>query len=231
MSNRQSGHKAVSALIVLAIALFAWVGVGGVHVTVAKPVVVATGTSIADSAVENFQFSTPEFSNVPANATVNLTFSNDDSSGNDHTFTILNRSGWVIPKSADVASLLTTYGSLVWVNASQGQTKTVAFHAPATGWYEFVCAVPGHFQAGMFGFIAFGEALPANLTVGALNQGPGLPVFIIVGTIVGLTVIAIVLGFAVGRRHGSVHEMAPERLGYPEPSSPSTTEPPRSGPH
>ncbi|MCI4365916.1 MAG: hypothetical protein L3K10_07675, partial [Thermoplasmata archaeon] len=54
----------------------------------------------------------------------------------------------------------------------------------------------------------------------------GSAVFIIVGTIVVLTVIAIVLGFVVGRRRGAVHEMPPERLGYPEPRLPTEPAPP-----
>jgi hypothetical protein len=43
-------------------------------------------------------------------------------------------------------------------------------------------------------------------------------VFIIGGTIAGLVILAIVLAFVIGRRRGSHDEMAPERLGYPEPS-------------
>ena len=47
-----------------------------------------------------------------------------------------------------------------------------------------------------------------------------------------LTVIAIVLGFVVGRRKGSEFEMPPERLGYPEPSAPSAGAPlPPTPPH
>ena len=45
--------------------------------------------------------------------------------------------------------------------------------------------------------------------------------FIISGTIAGLVVLALVLGFVIGRRKGAVHEMPPERLGYPEPALPS----------
>lgn len=230
MSSSHVGRKAASAALAAAILLLAGVGFGASHVAVARPVVNATGGAIADSAVENFAFSTVEFANVPTNTTINLTFSNDDTSGNDHTFTILDREGWVIPRAAspgNITSLLSTYGALVWVNASSQQTKTTTFNAPATGWYEFLCTISGHYQAGMFGFIAFGEALPTNLSVGPTSQGPGLVVFLIVGSIVALTVLAIVLGFVVGRRHGAVHEMPPERLGYPEPAPPPpAAEPP-----
>jgi len=69
----------------------------------------------------------------------------------------------------------------------------------------------------MYGFIAFGIALPSNLSVTVPYDGAGAAVFIIVGTIVSLTVVAIVLGFVVGRRRGASEEMPPERLGYPEP--------------
>jgi hypothetical protein len=100
--------------------------------------------------------------------------------------------------------------------------------SPGPGWYEFVCLEPGHFQSGMYGFIAFGMNLPANLTVSVASTGPGAGVFIISGTIVALVVVALVLGFVVGRRKGSEFEMSPERLGYPEP--PSTSETPSSTP-
>jgi hypothetical protein len=53
--------------------------------------------------------------------------------------------------------------------------------------------------------------------VSSASTDPGVAVFIIVGTIVALVVIALVLGFVVGRRRGSHDEMAPQRLGYPEP--------------
>jgi len=59
-------------------------------------------------------------------------------------------------------------------------------------------------------------------------QGPGAALFIIIGTIVSLVVIALVLGFVVGRRKGAEHEMPPERLGYPEPLAPGEPLPPSS---
>ena len=229
MSSRHSGRTALSVALALVLLAAAFAGLGASRLAAAHAVVVATSNNLADTAVENFQFSTPEFSNVPTTGTITVAFSNDDTSGNDHSFAILDREGWVIPKSGDIPTLLSTWGTLVWINASQGQTKSGSFAAPATGWYEFLCTVAGHFQAGMYGFIAFGEPLPANLTVGPLNEGPGLAVFLIVGTIVALTVIAIVLGFVVGRRHGAKHEMPPERLGYPEPAGPLAPDEPRSG--
>ncbi|MGI0054034.1 MAG: hypothetical protein ACRECR_07270, partial [Thermoplasmata archaeon] len=87
---------------------------------------------------------------------------------------------------------------------------------PPLGTYEFVCEIPGHFQAGMFGFMGSGVAVGAP-------AGPPVPtgLYIITGVIVGLVVIAIALAFVVGKRRGDTDRMPPERLGYPEPKDPS----------
>ena len=197
--------------------------VASARVVVASPIEVASGSSIEETAAAGFAFDTRGFEMVPLNTSIAVTFFDSDTGG-PHTFTIVNDPGVQIPASADLASLLSKDGVLVDLTAvtgSHGGYNNSSFTSPkAAGWYEFVCTEPGHFQAGMYGFIAFGENLPANLTLGSGSPGPGLAVFIIIGTIVALTVLAIVLGFIVGQREGSRHEMPPERLGYPEPSSP-----------
>ncbi len=233
MRSRQFWRRPVALL--LSVSVLACVAALGVsHVAVARPVVVATSGQIAETAVTNFDFDTREYDQVPLNTTVTVTFTNADPALT-HTFTILNRSGWVIPNSAstgNVSDLLTHYGSLVSISAAAGQTVQGTFTVHAMGWYEFLCAVSGHFEKGMYGFIAFGENLPSNLSLSGGAVGPGIAVFIIVATIVALTVLAIVLGFVIGRREGSVHEMPPERLGYPEPSggAGSPSEPPHAPP-
>ena len=190
----------------------------------------ADGT-IAVTAKSPFTFDPNTFANVPTNTTVTVTLTNGDSI--PHTFTILDREGYVIKTSDSLSALLTTYGNLTNVVADGGTTATGSFPSPGPGWYEFVCTEPGHFAAGMYGFIAFGEALPSNLSAGATSSGPGIAVFIITGTIVALVVIALVLGFVVGRRRGAEHEMPPERLGYPEPVAPAgaPSEPPARPTH
>jgi uncharacterized cupredoxin-like copper-binding protein len=197
-----------------------------------------TGGSVAVTAVAGFSFTPNSFEMLPTNATITVSFTDADTI--DHTFTIIGKQGWVIPSSyssAQIDSL--AYGTapkaLFSVNASAGTTApTATFTSPGVGWYEFICTEPGHFQNGMYGFIAFGMNLPGNLTVTPTSTDPGPAVFIIVGTIVALTVIALVLGFVVGRRRGSTYEMPPERLGYPEPedaepapSSPKIPPPPK----
>ncbi len=224
MSTRHSGRRAASVVLAVALAVTGWVALGVSHLAVAQPVVVASSASIAETAVQNFQFAQSEFVQVPVNTTVTVTFTNGDTTGNIHTFTILNRSGYVIKSPSDLTTQLASYHALFSLTANSTKTVTASFHSPATGWYEFFCNITGHFGEGMYGFIAFGEGLPSNLSVGPAATGPGLVVFIIVGTIVTLTVLALVLGFVVGRRKGAVHEMPPERLGYPEP--PSVPKPP-----
>ena len=184
------------------------------------------------TAVSGFSFTPNSFQQLPTGANITVTFTDNDAI--DHTFTIIGKQGWVIPSSyssGQIESL--AYGDapkalFPGLNASAvgkpGDQLTGTFTSPSTpGWYEFVCTEPGHFQNGMYGFIAFGMNLPGNLTVSSASTDPGPAVFIIVGTIVALTVIALVLGFVIGRRRGATYEMPPERLGYPEPEGDEPT--------
>jgi hypothetical protein len=234
--------------VLLALTLAAALVLGGAisvatgRVAVAGSVVVATGTGISETASSGFHFDTCGFEMLPLGSEIDLTFFDADTTS-AHTFTILDKANYQVPPTDGpqaLDTLLGTYHTLVNTTAQPGgwgnNSSTpfvVSFASPATAsWYEFVCWESGHFQAGMYGFIAFGEALPASLSCGSGAPGPGLAVFIIVGTIVTLTVLAIVLGFVVGRRKGAVHEMPPERLGYAEPPTPEPlpSAPPRPPP-
>jgi plastocyanin len=190
------------------------------------------GSSLQVTASSTFQFAPDLISNTPTNTSITVTFINGDVQ--THSFTISSREGWVIPssyQSSDLESLFAHYPPLFsqQVNTS-GQQVVATFNSPQKGWYEFVCNQSGHFQKGMYGFIAFGEALPSNLTVSVLSTAPGAAVFIISGSIVAMVVVAIVLGFVIGRRRGAHHEMAAERLGYPEPLGPEEPLPPPDSP-
>jgi len=233
---RQFGRAAVGAV---AIALL--LVVGG---ATAKVAAAARGEGAVDDATAylnvtatgSYSFVPNEVQNLPYNTTVSVVFTDGDSSGALHTFTILGCPDLQIPNPSSVSPDVLdeyAYGSkcpknLVNINATGPGSFPATFAAPTkASWYEFVCTEPGHFALGMFGFVAFGMALPANISFGIPSTGPGTAVFIIVGTIVSLTVIAIVLGFVVGKREGSRHEMPPERLGYPEPGSPPARPPER----
>lgn len=113
------------------------------------------------------------------------------------------------------------------VNGTIGETHSQTFTAPTTvAEYEYVCLEPGHFSEGMWGLLGVGEAGSGGAPPAT---GPGWQVFAIGGGIASLVAATVVLGFVFGQRPGSRHEMAPERLGYPEtptaaPSAPG--EPP-----
>jgi len=214
------------AVVLAVVLLLSLIGIGtSAARSHGSELTVATGATFAVTAAAPYKFDPSFLANVSdSNATTNDTidFTNGDSLL--HTFTLSSREGWVIPStysSDQLDSFFVQYHPVVSVPLNGAGSTSVSFPAPAKGWYEFVCNQTGHFQEGMFGFIAFGEGLPSNLTVTAAYDGPGAAVFIIVGTIVALTVIAIVLGFVVGRRRGALHEMPPERLGYPEPQTPA----------
>ncbi|MCI4317782.1 MAG: hypothetical protein L3J96_04525 [Thermoplasmata archaeon] len=173
-----------------------------------------------------FQFTLSTNEVTPgANVTVQIVQTDDIA----HTFTLSAVANYQFTDSNTTGDLLTFFAKhppLVNFSIPSGQaTFTTYFTAPAFGIYEYVCLVAGHYQDGMRGFLGSGEAGSSS----SVNTGPGAPVFIIGGTIAGLVVLAIVLGFVIGRRRGSHDEMPPERLGYPEPPAGAT--PPAPGAH
>jgi plastocyanin len=229
MSVPPSKSRVLAVVASLALLFASMAGLGAVESARAQGVQVDSSGYLNVTAAYPFKFVPNSYEQLPTNATINVAFTDADTA--PHTFTILDRQGWVIPASADLSVLFSTYGTLVGINASGSGTFTHSFTSPGPGWYEFVCLEPGHFTSGMYGFIAFGMNLPGNLTVSAASTAPGAAVFIIVGTIASLVVIALVLGFVVGRRRGSEFEMPPERLGYAEPPTAPVEEPlPTRGP-
>jgi hypothetical protein len=242
MARKVDRGRLLAAAIVVGLVTAGGLVVATGRVVVADPVVDNAGSSLYETATAPYSFINRSYENVSLNTTISVSFFDADSYS-PHTFTIIGARDYEIPNPAgqsngNLTALIHANGTLVNVTSTPLNT-TFATIAPVTqaGWYEFVCLEPGHFQAGMYGFIAFGEALPAGLGLGSTTPGPGIAVFIIIGTIVSLTVLAIVLGFVVGQRHGSEHEMPPERLGYPEPlptaapaagGAPPTSRPPGS---
>jgi plastocyanin len=142
-----------------------------------------------------------------------------------HTFTLSPTAGFTFPTTDSSSDLLSYFDSHapiinIQVGAVTGGKYFGNFTAPPVGVYEYVCEEPGHFPS-MSGLLGSGET-PGSLTT---TSGPGAPVFIISGTIVGLVILALVLGFVVGKRRGSEDEVPPERLGYPEPHEPAPQPP------
>jgi hypothetical protein len=234
---RRGRLRWVAFAVVVALVIVAGTSLSTARVVVASPVVNASRGYLNETAVSPFNFTVREFYNVPLGTNISVSFVNGDTTGDAHTFTLLNWSNRSVPNSFStdqIGSLIHRFGTLInLTEPNEGSTADGYFTSPSSvGYYEFVCMEPGHFGYGMYGFIAFGELLPTNLSFASNTPGPGLAVFIIVGTIVTLTVMAVVLGFVFGQRRGSEHEMPPERLGYPEPPTPEPipSAPPRAPP-
>ncbi|MGA7922975.1 MAG: hypothetical protein WCA77_03260 [Thermoplasmata archaeon] len=149
-----------------------------------------------------------------------------ETSASPHTFTLSPAANYSFNSNnmtSDLQSFFSAHPPVVNIvpAPTPGAANFTNFTMPGTiGVFEFVCMEQGHFQEGMYGFIGINMTPPGG---GGGPTAPGAAVFIIAGTIAGLVVIAIVLGFVVGRRRGSEEEMPPERLGYPEPEAPLTS--------
>ncbi len=226
-----SGRNSLGRVAVLAIAVLVMGGAAATPLTPAHEpgpsAIRSTGTySINVTAVVDYGYQPDTLEQVPTNATIVVTFIDADTL--PHSFTIWSRAGVVIPVTdtpSQLTQLLTTYPPLFsdLLNGS-GEHFTGTFRSPvAPGWYEFVCNVSGHFQNGMYGFIAFGENLPSNLTtpsrtgVGVASSNPGLVVAIGV-----LVVIALAFGYVVWRQRRAAYRMPP-----PHPKNPPRTDRPR----
>ncbi|HEV2449198.1 MAG TPA: cupredoxin domain-containing protein [Thermoplasmata archaeon] len=182
--------------------------------------------SLAITVGDNFAF-TPDTLEAAAPGD-NVTITVTELGTTNHTFTLSSVANYSFPTS-DGATELQTYFAAhpplvnLTISGTTGFKASATFKAPALGVYEYVCLEPSHFSSGMFGFFGSGVA-PSG------PAGPGQPVgvYIIAGVIVTLVVLALVLGFVVGKREGSTQVMPPERLGYPEPEAPQppTARPP-----
>jgi uncharacterized cupredoxin-like copper-binding protein len=225
---RRAGRTALAVGIIAAL-LIAGLSPSSLTREASASSIVESSSTITVTATNTFGFSPNNLGGLPTNTSMTLDFINGDTNGLTHTFTLLGCPDIIVPRAGKNAFNVSAFVNgpkcgaprLNIVPAAES-SKSVAFTTPANNsWYEFICTEAGHYQSGMYGFLAFGTAVvPANYSILSGTPGAGLAVFIIVGTIVTLTVIAIVLGFVVGRRDGSVHEMPPERLGYGEPGSP-----------
>jgi plastocyanin len=175
--------------------------------------------SITVTATADYGYQPDTFQQIPVDANISVTFSDMDVL--PHSFTISSREGFVIPTTdtpTQLSALFTAYPAIYSVLlGGMGDQYVGTFQSPAApGWYEFVCNVSGHFQDGMYGFIAFGESLPSNLTPPTRTGLGGASITPLQAGIVGVVVVVVILGmiYWITRR-------APPR--YPS----STAPPPR----
>ena len=157
------------------------------------------------SAVGSYGYQPQFLQQVPTNSTIMVTFT--DKSPLAHTFTIIGKEGWVVPSSYNYVQInQLAYGhsppALVNLNVSgPGDTNFTTFTSHGPGWYEFLCATSGHFQLGMYGFVAFGMNLPSNLTgSNRTGVGGGLSFGPVDAAIVGGVIVLLVVGFVALNR-------------------------------
>jgi uncharacterized cupredoxin-like copper-binding protein len=98
----------------------------------------------------DFHFS-PDSWTVPADEEITIELTNDGSV--EHEFVIL-KSGVTISEEGDLPEteeeLLADF--VYWEDEVEaGETKTATFTAPPEGEYQVICAIEGHFTAGMEG--------------------------------------------------------------------------------
>jgi len=216
------------SLVALTVAAMVLGAAALVPPTTGSPARPAADYSLSVIATTDYHYQPETFQQVPTDTNITVTFTDADVLS--HSFTISSREGFVIPSTyspAQLDQMFVTYPAIYssLLNGS-GDQSVGTFQSPATpGWYEFVCTVSGHFQNGMYGFIAFGENLPANLTtpnrtgLGSGNVSP------IEAAGIGIGVIAVlVLGYLVWVRRQSPPKRPPtsSRGAAPPPAGPPT---------
>ncbi len=149
------------------------------------------------SATSQFQF-------VPANPTVtagdSIHFTLVQDASFPHTFVLSPVANYTIPtstNSTDLSAYFRAHTPLVnlSVAGTPGATNSTVFLAPPIGVYEFVCVIPGHFQAGMYGFLH-----STNGTATTPPPSGSAPDYLLYAGIGAAIVIVIALAVVAGRR-------------------------------
>ena len=219
------------AAVLVALALLALAGIPAPAVTAAVPSPgrasdpPAATYNLRITATGTYGYQPDTIGNLPLGTMINLTFV--DSTSLPHSFNISSREGVEIVDYTDTTagelnetlfSAPALYAAYV---SGPGEKSVGSFQSPATpGWYEFVCNVSGHFQMGMFGYIAFGEGLPSNLTLPprtGVGSSTGFPV---AEAIVVLVTILVALVVIMMRLRRIVRERALEESDKESPVLP-----------
>lgn len=211
------GELGVATLVVVALCAASAISVplgGAAGLAPGRAHFTAT-SSITVTATGDYGYTPDTLEQVPVGTTVAITFV--DASVLQHSFTISSREGFVIPTTdspQQLTQLFTSYPAIfsIFVNGT-GDQHTASFSSPSTpGWYEFVCNVSGHFQNGMYGFIAFGENLPSNLTAPSRTGLGGGTITPIEGaSIAGVVAVVALAAIVVHRRRSKARIRPPPR--------------------
>ncbi len=200
----RSGVALVIVLLVVASAVT--VSTAAARPSGARPSPAGSSGWVNISAEPDYRFQPSTFEDVPTNANITVTFTDHDVM--QHSFNLSSRAGFVIPSGytpTQLTALFTEYPSMFSLEVNySGDVAVGTFHSNATpGWYEFICNVSGHFQNGMIGFIAFGENLPANLTVPSRSSVGGA-INPVEAAASGALLLAVMVGVLAWLRHRSV---------------------------
>ncbi len=188
-----AGLLAVAVLAAGAAATTAAFGAGGARDAGLVPATTAPPVEFENvSTTSQFAF-VPGSISVTAGASVHLTVTQEATF--PHTFVLSPVANYTIPtstNSSDLYAFFAAHPPLVnlSVAGTPGVTNSTVFTAPPIGTYEFVCIIPGHFQAGMFGFlhatngsaVATATSSPDYLLYGAI----GVVVVVVIAAIVAL---------------------------------------------
>jgi uncharacterized cupredoxin-like copper-binding protein len=116
---------------------------GGSPTTTASPTGSASPTGELCVTIEAYDlYFNPNVVTIPANQSVTVMLKNDGAASHDFSVTDHNNTN---VKNLNIS-----------VDLQPGQTQTTTINAPA-GTYYFFCNVPGHEQAGMFGYLIVKE--------------------------------------------------------------------------
>ena len=169
--------------------------------------------------------------NLPLDTTIEVTFIDD--SALPHSFNISSREGVAIVNYTSTTpaelnrTLFPTRAMYAAYVTGLGDESSGVFNSPKTpGWFEFICNVTGHFQMGMFGYIAFGEGLPSNLTPPSGGGPPGFSLGEATGFLVVFAVVFAVLAVIMVRLRRNGRDRAQEESDVASPILPRPPPPP-----
>jgi plastocyanin len=139
-----------------------------------------------------------------------------------HTFTLSDAKNFAFTISNSTSDLLTFFAHhppLVNISLDHMGDYFANFTAPALGTYQYVCLIPGHFQAGMSGTLGSGVSVSPPNTSGlaALH-------YLFGGGIAAMVIASAGAGFVFGRKRArELHRERPEYLGQPPAPEPAQT--------
>jgi plastocyanin len=201
------------SVVVLAVVVLVVGGVLAIPAGPARPQAEGAGPTAASyslvvNATADYTYQPATFQQVPTDTNITVTFTDKDPANMPHTLNISGREGFKIPTTytaAQLNALFTKFPGLFNASVSAYNDQVVkTFLSPSEpGWYEFICNVTGHFQNGMYGFIAFGENLPPNLTPPSRVGLGGATFSPLDAAVLGGVLVVVLAGIVVWRRSRS----------------------------